>query len=140
MGELANCERCNRVFVKQLRDICRDCYKKEEEDFRTVYHFLRKRNNRTATMAQIVEETCVEESLIQKFVRERRLQPADFPNLSYPCERCQQPINQGTICEHCQQQLKEDLLKHEAVESAHQKVLDAERERTYYTKGHWNKS
>lgn len=42
MGELANCERCNRVFVKQFREICNECYKKEEEDFRTVYNFFKK--------------------------------------------------------------------------------------------------
>lgn len=71
MGELANCERCNRVFVKQFRDICNECYKKEEEDFRRVYNFLRKRENRTATIGQIVEVTGVDETLIQKFIREK---------------------------------------------------------------------
>lgn len=140
MGELANCERCNRVFVKQYRDICNDCYKKEEEDFRTVYNFLRKRNNRTATMVQIVEATGVEEGLIQKFIREKRLQPADFPNLSYPCERCRQPISEGTICEQCQQQLKQDLEMHETIESIQQKIYDEEKETTYYTKGEWKKN
>ncbi|WP_229720031.1 TIGR03826 family flagellar region protein [Oceanobacillus neutriphilus] len=137
MGELANCERCDRVFVKQLRDICNDCYKKEEEDFRSVYNFLRKRENRTATIGQIVEATDVDETLIQKFIREKRLQPSHFPNLSYPCERCQRPITEGTICDSCQNELKEDLVRYDAVKSAEEKALDAERETTYYAKGEW---
>ncbi|MFD1416985.1 TIGR03826 family flagellar region protein [Oceanobacillus jeddahense] len=137
MGELANCERCNRVFVKQFREICNDCYKKEEEDFRTVYNFLRKRENRMATIGQIVEATAVDESLLHKFIREKRLQPSNFPNLSYPCERCQRPITEGSLCTSCQTELKEDLVQHDAVESIQEKVSKEERETTYYAKGEW---
>ncbi|WP_152655254.1 TIGR03826 family flagellar region protein [Oceanobacillus sp. CFH 90083] len=139
MGELANCERCNRVFVKQLRGICNECYQKEEADFRTVYNFLRKRDNRKATIRQIVAATGVDESLIYKFIREKRLQPSSFPNLSYPCERCQQPITEGSLCESCQTQLKEDLIQHDAVESIQKKGLKEEKEATYYAKGEWKK-
>ncbi|UUI39174.1 TIGR03826 family flagellar region protein [Oceanobacillus oncorhynchi] len=139
MGELANCERCNRVFVKQFREICNECYKKEEEDFRTVYNFLRKRENRMATIGQIVEAIDVDESILHKFIREKRLQPSHFPNLSYPCERCQRPITEGTLCDACQTELKEELERHDAVESIQEKALKEESETTYYAKGEWKK-
>lgn len=139
MGELANCAQCDRVFVKEFRDICADCYKQEEADFKRVYKFLRIRENRMATMGQIVEATGVEESLIQKFVREKRLRAADFPQLSYPCERCERPINEGTLCDGCQQQLKKDLTKHEEAEAIKEQMTEAKREQTYYTKGEGNK-
>ncbi|MFD1067700.1 TIGR03826 family flagellar region protein [Oceanobacillus locisalsi] len=139
MAELANCERCNRVFVKQFREICDTCYKKEEDDFKTVYTFLRKRENRTATIGQIVAATDVDEHLLHKFIREKRLQPSQFPNISYPCERCGGPITEGNICEDCQTQLKEDLVQHEAEESIQEKALNEAKETTYYAKGEWKK-
>src|SRR5690625_6316215 len=73
MHELANCANCNQVFVKTVRDICRDCYEAEEKAFEIVYRFLSKRKNREATLKEIVEATEVEESLIIKFIKEKRL-------------------------------------------------------------------
>jgi flagellar operon protein (TIGR03826 family) len=109
MAELANCSRCGGVFVKTVRDICENCYRQEEEAFQKVYYFLRERKNRGATVLEIVEATRVEEELIFKFVKERRLTPKDFPGLTYPCERCGEDITEGKICTTCQQELKRDL-------------------------------
>lgn len=41
MAELANCARCNAVFVKGVRSVCQNCYKEEEKEFETVCRFLR---------------------------------------------------------------------------------------------------
>src|SRR5699024_11374641 len=87
MGELANCSRCNNVFVKTLRDICQQCYREEEEAFETVYRFLSQRKNREATLMEIVEATGVEEELVIKFIKEKRLRTSQFPKLAYPCEK-----------------------------------------------------
>lgn len=109
MAELANCSRCGTVFVKSIRDICQECYKKEEADFQIVYEFLKQQKNRQATITEIVEETEVAEELIIKFVKDKRLTPKDFPMLAYPCERCGKDIRRGKICSTCTDELKQDL-------------------------------
>ncbi|MBR3117972.1 MAG: hypothetical protein IKF29_01915 [Oceanobacillus sp.] len=116
MAELANCVRCNTVFVKGLRDICQNCYRKEEEAFQTVYRFLRERKNREATLIEIIEATGVEESLIIKFIKEKRLLPSDFPKLAYPCEKCGNEITSGKLCISCTEELKNDLTAYEKTE------------------------
>jgi len=113
MGELANCSRCGKVYVKTIRDFCQDCYKEEEKAFRKVYAFLKERKNREATVPEIVEGTNVEEELITKFIREGRLRPSEFPKLNYPCERCLEPIQTGRYCLKCINELKKDLEIHE---------------------------
>lgn len=113
MAELANCSRCGKVYAKTIRDICQDCYQEEEEAFREVYTFLKDRKNREATVSEIMEGTGVEEELITKFIREGRLRPSEFPKLSYPCERCQEPIQTGKYCLNCINELKRDLEIHE---------------------------
>lgn len=133
MAELANCSRCGSVFVKTVRDICQDCYRKEEEAFRIVYDFMRERKNREATVLEIVEATGVDEELIMKFVKERRLTPKDFPNLSYPCERCGKGITKGKICLSCQKELKRDLKIIEEEERIKQERAEREKERVYFT-------
>ncbi|WP_163970553.1 TIGR03826 family flagellar region protein [Oceanobacillus halotolerans] len=116
MGELANCSRCGALFVKNIRDICRDCYKKEEADFETVYSFLRKRENREATLKEIVEATGVDEDIIIKFIKEKRLRTSQFPKLAYPCERCGVDIVRGKLCGKCSDEILQGLSHQEMLE------------------------
>lgn len=109
MQELDNCANCGKLFVRTTRTICRECYKEEERQYEIVYNFLKQRANREATIPEIVESTGVKESLIIKFVREKRLRSSQFPNLSYPCDRCGDPIEEGMLCSKCTRELAEDL-------------------------------
>src|SRR5699024_8527218 len=99
MAELANCSNCGKVFAKHIRDICDECFKKEEEDFETVYHFLKEQKNREATIQEIVEKTGVPETTIIKFIKNKRLRTSQFPKLMYPCEMCGKDILTGRFCE-----------------------------------------
>jgi flagellar operon protein (TIGR03826 family) len=127
---LENCPNCGRLFVRNsFRDICENCYKEEEEAFKTVYDFLRKRENRMATMAQIVDATGVKESLLIKFIQSGRLKLAQFPNLTYPCARCGALIRQGKLCENCLKDLNEQL---EALQREEERKRQARS--VYYTK------
>jgi len=115
MGELMNCPECNQLFVKSnLRDVCESCYKIEVKEFDLVYTFIRKRENRTATIPEIVDATDVDEQKIMKWIRIGKLRVADYPNLGYPCERCGSLIKKGNICEDCSISIKRDLRKEEA--------------------------
>ncbi|CDQ38998.1 MULTISPECIES: TIGR03826 family flagellar region protein [Virgibacillus] len=130
MSELANCTRCDRLFVKGIRNVCFNCYKEEEASFQTVSSFLRKQQNRQATLEEIVDETGVEEQLIIKFIKEGRLHPASFPNLTYPCTHCKKPISSGNVCKQCSEALRRDLESFEEQEKRTNQSM--EKRKTYY--------
>lgn len=133
MADLANCTRCGAVFVKTLREICQNCYKEEEKAFQIVYNFLKEQKNREATILEIVDATGVEEELIIKFVKEKRLTPKDFPMLAYPCERCGADITTGKICFNCTEELKQDLAQAEEEERVKSERKEREKTNIYFT-------
>ncbi|EWG11482.1 TIGR03826 family flagellar region protein [Cytobacillus firmus] len=133
MPELSNCPKCDSIFVKtQFRDVCQDCWKEEEKDFETVYQFIRKRENRTATMIQVVEATGIEEDLILKFIRSGKLKLAQFPNLGYPCEKCGVSIREGKICKSCAGELRKSLQEFTAEEERRIEMAKREKQGTYF--------
>ncbi|MFS0750796.1 TIGR03826 family flagellar region protein [Oceanobacillus sp. 1P07AA] len=134
MGELANCVRCDTVYVKTTRNICADCYQKEEQAFHKVYAFLRVRQNRQATLSEIVDATEVKETLITKFIKERRLHVKNFPNLGYSCENCNTQITSGKLCDNCINKLKDDLSTFEQMEERklNQELTAEKKVNTYY--------
>jgi flagellar operon protein (TIGR03826 family) len=118
MSELLNCPRCNGLFIKsQFRDTCEKCYKEEEKKYEEVYQFLRKRENRAASIERVVEVTGVEEKFIHKWVRKGRLQTAHFPNMGYPCDKCGRIIPKGKLCGLCADELTQDLQRLSSEES-----------------------
>ncbi|GAA0285708.1 flagellar operon protein (TIGR03826 family) [Gracilibacillus halotolerans] len=132
MAQLANCTRCGKLYAKTVKDVCPDCVKEYEKMFEIVYTFLRKRENRQATIPEIVEATGVEEKVILQFVKEKRLRQSQFPNLSYPCERCGNPIVEGKLCSSCVGNLQSELEKHQ--EEDKRKREEAAKTRTYFTR------
>ncbi|MBN9655914.1 flagellar protein YvyF [Halobacillus sp. GSS1] len=136
MGELANCSRCNGLFLKGSSTVCPECKKQEEKDFQTVYAFLRRKQNRTATVDEIEAGTGVSERQIRKFVKEKRLHPAHFPNVSYPCEKCGASIREDRLCAACKESIQKGLDVQERNESLEARKEEKEREkanRTYYS-------
>jgi flagellar operon protein (TIGR03826 family) len=133
MEQLINCPNCNDIFVKnQFRDLCPKCWKREEDDFQTINQFMRKRENRAATIEQVVKYTGVDEELILKFIKKGRLQLTNFPNLGYPCDKCGRIIRTGKLCEKCSQGLREELNTFQAEEKRKQELQLRER-KTYYS-------
>jgi flagellar operon protein (TIGR03826 family) len=112
MGELSNCPNCNALFVKtEINDVCRDCYKEEEALFQKVYEFIRKKENRTATMQEVEDGTGVEQELISKWIRNGKLKVAGMQNLGYKCEKCGTLIKLGKLCEPCKKGIQNELTK-----------------------------
>ena len=132
MGDLANCPRCNALFLAGTVAICNQCRNKEEQNYQKVYAFMRKKQNRMASVEEIEVATGVSEKQIREFVKQKRLHPAQFPNISYPCEKCERPIQDGRICEGCKQDITKELKRHES-----NKELDSKKKvkenRTYYS-------
>lgn len=133
-SEIRNCPSCGNFFnYTGIRDACVACAQKEEKIYEEVYRFLRKRENRAATVERIVEETGVEEELLYRWVRRGRLQPALFPNLGYPCDKCGSLTTKGNLCEDCKTELQNDLKKFEAAEEFRE-ATSRQEEKTYFTK------
>lgn len=133
MNDLANCPKCGDIFVKnKFRDLCTKCWKEEELAYDKVYQFIRKRENRTATIHQVVESTEVEEELILKFIRTGRLKLSQFPNLGYPCDKCGKMIQVGKICSSCAEKLRKELDLHNAEERRKQEIEQREKHATYF--------
>lgn len=130
MGELANCAKCGKVYVKTgIRELCYDCFREEEEAFEKVRRFINKRDNRTASMKEISEGTGVPEELILKFIKQGRLNIARLPNVGYPCETCGRIIRVGRICEQCARRISKEL---EALKEKEKREREREKKETYY--------
>jgi flagellar operon protein (TIGR03826 family) len=131
--DLSNCPECGEIYIKsKFRDVCEKCWRQEEAAYDTVYKFMRKRENRTASMLQIVEATGVEEVLILKFIKNGKLQIVNFPNLGYPCDKCGTIIRSGRLCDGCTAELRSDLKDFEREEAFKQNMNNPKG--TYFTK------
>ncbi|HHY74195.1 MAG TPA: hypothetical protein GX497_13430 [Bacillus bacterium] len=134
MPELSNCPKCGRLYVRNLHGICDACRKEEDKLFEKVYQFIRKRENRTASIPEIVEATGVPEDTIMRFVKEGRIRTTQFPNLGYRCESCGAMIQKGRLCINCTSTLESDLKQYMHEEERRRQLEEKEKKvRTYYS-------
>lgn len=131
MAELANCESCGKLFVQATTPICPSCRQEIEKKFETVWKYMRKKENREATVNEIYLATGVEEKLIFKWIQEGRLQIKDFKNLHYPCEICGSPIQTGMLCGSCYGNMSKQLAQ-SAIDDT--KTDEKQKTRTYVTR------
>ncbi|MFC4323365.1 TIGR03826 family flagellar region protein [Litchfieldia salsa] len=134
MSELANCPKCGTLFMKNnIRAVCDGCYKEEDLKFKTVHEFIRKRENRTATIKEVVAATGVEEDLIYRFIRTGKLQLAQFPNMGYPCDSCSTLIREGKLCKNCAGGIRSQMSQLEKEQEHAKKLKEAEKKSTFYS-------
>lgn len=133
-ADIRNCPSCGDLFnYTGIRETCVKCAQKEEKVFEEVYRFLRRRENRAASIERIVEKTGVDTDLLHKWVRDGRLQPTLFPNLGYPCDKCGKLTQSGKLCESCTEALQQDLKQFEAAQEFRENIKKSE-EQTYFTR------
>lgn len=128
MKDVANCPRCGAIFLKALRPICTQCYQEQEKNYDKVSTFMRRKQNRQATIGEVHEQTGVDLQQIHQFVREGRLLISQFPNLAYPCESCGKNIQEGRLCTSCSDNITTGLQKLEDEKKFSEKVKEAQRE------------
>ncbi|GAB7389200.1 membrane protein [Bacillaceae bacterium] len=104
-GNLDNCPRCGKVFVKGMRDVCPQCYEEIEAEYEKCVAFLRQKENRNANIDDLSKGTGVSVKQIIQFIRQGRISIADLPNMGIPCESCGKPIKQGRLCADCSNRL-----------------------------------
>lgn len=128
LGNLSNCHRCGKLFVKQNIDICPSCIREIEEEYDRCIKYLRE--NKLVSIHELSDATNVTVKQITKFIREGRISIADLPNIAYLCESCGTPIREGKLCKSCMERLNKDIRK--AIEHNDEKDEQHQRTELYY--------
>ncbi|UJF31200.1 flagellar protein [Paenibacillus hexagrammi] len=105
--KVANCPRCGKVYQKNLRNQCQDCSREMDMALSSSLQFLQK--NYKATSEQVSIETGVQLQQVHTWMKEGKLLLSDYPNLSYPCELCTQPIRKHKMCVDCLTLLNKEI-------------------------------
>ena len=106
--EVKICSGCKKMFQYiSGPTLCPRCRKLEEEYFQKVKNYLRE--NPGANMYEINEATEVSMTLIEKFLKQGRLQvTADSP-ICLTCERCGKRITTGRYCTTCKKEVTDEI-------------------------------
>ncbi|MEF3305159.1 TIGR03826 family flagellar region protein [Paenibacillus sp. GYB003] len=104
---LSNCPQCGKVYVKNSYNLCADCLREIEDQYRTCADYLRK--NRSCTLHELSDATGVSVRMITRFIREGRIAAKDAPNVLTPCDSCGEPIKEGSLCDDCRSKLSKDV-------------------------------
>jgi flagellar operon protein (TIGR03826 family) len=108
---LLNCPRCDKVYVKNNRNLCPVCIKIYDEECERCNKYLRE--HRLITIEELGKATNVEVAQIVRFIRDKRISIASTPNIRYGCETCGTPIREGNLCTPCRSRFNRDLTEAE---------------------------
>lgn len=108
--ELISCKECKKLFQYiSGPKICLNCRDAEEEKFAIVKEYLRE--NPKEQMHVVAKETGVSNRLIEKFLREGRLEVAEGSPIQLCCDRCGKTIRSGRYCKVCMTEIQNDFQK-----------------------------
>jgi flagellar operon protein (TIGR03826 family) len=127
---IANCKECDTLFNKVLHDICPACLQVEQARFVQVRDYLKE--NRQATLVEIVRDTHVLIEEITDMIEQGKLVLVDFPNLSIECHGCGLPTQDGAYCSAC----KNEMIMALADATEHVRKLRGNENRTAVAKFH----
>ena len=106
--EIKVCRSCKKMFQYITGpELCPKCKQGEEEMFQKVKEYLREHPG--ANMYEVNQETGVSATLIEKFLRQGRLQVASDSPLALTCERCGKRITTGRYCHDCKNEISNEL-------------------------------
>ncbi|OAS22910.1 hypothetical protein A8708_10130 [Paenibacillus oryzisoli] len=106
---VANCPRCGKVFQRNLRNQCMECSTSMNDQLMDCVNYLR-RNYRSSN-EQVCAATGVSNVQLQVWMKEGKLHLSDYPNLSYPCASCAEPIRVHKLCVSCSTRITSDIRK-----------------------------
>ncbi|WP_052365779.1 hypothetical protein [Geomicrobium sp. JCM 19055] len=96
--------------MKTIRDLCPRCYQQEEDYFRRVSTFLRRRENRQSTIAETSDATGVSEQRILDYISQGRLQLIDLPNFECLVTFVKRKRNTASCVNHAKSKCQKTLL------------------------------
>jgi hypothetical protein len=107
--KLTNCIECGNLCVENPTQLCQNCIRAEEEAEDKVAEYLR--NITKATLEDIHKATGVKHKIILRMLKRGRIFSDAI--ISYPCETCGAPINEGRVCTSCSKNIVDQLPKTE---------------------------
>lgn len=109
MPEIKNCRRCRKIIMYSVGpQLCEDCKKLEEEEFKKVRKFVR--DYPGATIQEVSEATEVSQNTIHKYLKEGLLEVAENSPIAIQCENCGARIRSGRFCAQCSATLARDMM------------------------------
>lgn len=102
-----NCTRCGKIYAYDGFNICLNCRKDDEEDFKKIKEFLDE--NPGANISEVSDGTGVDSKKIMEFLRQGRLEIKDEHNILLTCERCGSSIKTGRFCEKCTLEMQREF-------------------------------
>lgn len=106
--EVKVCRNCKKMFQHITGPvICSKCKQIEEELFIKVKDYLR--DNPGANLYQVNQATGVSATLIEKFLKQGRLQVSTDSPMAVNCERCGKKVSTGKYCNACKKEMTEEL-------------------------------
>ncbi|KNY28631.1 MerR family transcriptional regulator [Pseudobacteroides cellulosolvens] len=110
MPDIRNCKRCGQIFNYVGKQICPDCLKVDEDDFKRVKEYLYKYPG--TSMSKVSEDLEISMQKITRYLREGRLEiVGDEANMVLSCEGCGKSIRSGRFCDACSGGLAKDFQK-----------------------------
>lgn len=100
------CDKCGSIYNFNGEKICPKCLAEMDEQFEKIKKYLQQNPN--AGVAEIAEETEVDEKVILHFLREGRLELAKT-DAFLKCVNCSAPIASGRYCQKCSLSLSNTL-------------------------------
>ena len=108
--ELRTCKKCGKIFQYITgAPICSRCKKAEEELFQVIKEYLRA--NKGASMEEVCEVTGASVKMIERYLREGRLEVTSDSPIALNCEQCGTKIRTGRLCDRCRARLNNGLSK-----------------------------
>jgi hypothetical protein len=104
---ISNCSRCGKLFNKTIREICEQCMSEETEMINTIRLYLKE--NKLATVTDVVRNTEVELEIILDLIEKGHIVLIDNPNIKFECSRCGLPTPDGRLCSRCRDEMIHEL-------------------------------
>ncbi|HHY20413.1 MAG TPA: hypothetical protein GX525_00720 [Bacilli bacterium] len=134
---IENCPRCGQLFQKVTRELCPNCLRDLDKKYEIIYRFIRKKENRKATIDEIEKATEVDKEDIYRIIRLGKINLEHFPSLGYPCETigCTNKVTKGRLCSSCMESIQDDLnqISRENERELKRKEEEKARYQTYQT-------
>ena len=121
--EVKVCRNCKKMFQYTTGPVlCPKCKQLEEEMFLKVKDYLRE--NPGSNMSDVSQATNVSATLIEKFLKQGRLQVSQDSPIKLTCDKCGKKITTGKFCDSCKKEILEGLseVKHSMVEQQAKEV------------------